>query len=116
MSQLLFLAAGWRSVVELHRADGGGNSSFHLKEEEGAADGDLVAGSEDTLLDGNAIDERAGSGVLVREQEAFILAGDLAVDLSDRRIVDTNWVGSISADRYRRGEAEFRLSERTAES
>ncbi len=98
MTQLLFLAAGWRGVVKLYGADCRGNTAFHLKEEEGAADGDLVAGSQDTLLDGDAIDERAGGGVLVREQEAFILTGDLAVERRDGRIVDANWVGGVSAD------------------
>ncbi len=116
MSQLLFLAADWGGVVELHGADFGRHGAFHLKEEEGAADGDLIARGQDALLDGNAVDERAGGGVLVREQEAVVLTRDPAVDVSDRGIVDTNWVGGVSADRHRRGEAEFRLSERTAES
>src|SRR4029077_7935433 len=116
VSQLLFLAAGWGGIVELHWADCRGNSAFHLKKEEGTADGDLVAGSQDTLLDGDAINERAGGGVLVSEQEAFIMTGDLAVERRDGRIVDTNWVGGVPADRNRGGEAEFGLSERTAKS
>jgi hypothetical protein len=87
-----------------------------VKQEEGAADGNLIAGSQDTLLDGNTVDERAGGCVLVREYEVFVVTGDLAVDGSDGRIVDTNEVGSVSADGQWHGEAEFGLSERTAES
>src|SRR5689334_20506505 len=115
MPQLLFLATGLGGVVELHGADCGGGA-VHLKEEEGAADGNLVTGGQDTLLDGDAIDERSGGGVLVSEQEAVILTRDLAVQRGNSGIVDTDWVGGVSADRNRGGEAEFGLSQGTAES
>lgn len=100
----------------MHGADCGGHGAIHLEEEEGTADGNLVAGGQDTLLDGDAIDERSGGGVLVSEQEAVILTGDLAVQGRNGRIVYTNWVGGVSTDRHWRGKAEFGLSQRTAES
>src|ERR1700737_2527546 len=116
VAQLLCLSAGGGRIVKLHRAECRGSCAFHLKEEQGTANGDLIAGTEDALLDGNAVDERAGRGVQVSEQEAFILAGDLAVEGRDRRIFDANWIGGVSADRQRRGEPEFRFSEGAGES
>src|SRR5260370_41801445 len=116
VAQLLFLAAGRGCVVELHGTDWLSGSALHLKDEEGAANGDLIAGSWDALLDGDAVDECPGAGVQVSKQEAFILESDLAVTRRNGHVFDTNWIGGVSADGQRRREAEFGLSEGTAES
>jgi hypothetical protein len=98
----------------LDGTDGRGGA-LNLKEEEGVTNRDLVTGTQKALLDGDAVDEGAGGRFEVREQEAFILAGYLAMKARDGRIVNTNWVGGVSAYQQRRREAEFGLSEGTTE-
>src|ERR1700720_675341 len=103
LAELLFLSARRGCVVELNRANGCGGA-IDLEEEEGTADCDLVAGSEKPLFDGDAINESAGGGFQVGEQEILILAGYLAVKSRNRGVVDTDEVGRVAT--YRQGRTE----------
>jgi hypothetical protein len=55
VAKLLLLAAGRRCVVELNRIYR--YRAFYLKEEKRTANGYLVAGSEQPLLDGDTVHE-----------------------------------------------------------
>src|SRR3981081_2272373 len=91
VAELLFLPACGRRIVQLHWANGGGRA-FRLKKEKRAADADLVARREEALLYRDAVDESAGGGVQIGEQQVFVLTSDLAVHARDCRVFDTNRV------------------------
>jgi hypothetical protein len=90
MAKLLLQAACGRCFVELHRIGRTRSGVFPLKEKQRVANRDLVARSEEALLHGNAIDERAGGRIQVGEQDLFGLPDYPAVNRGHRRVFDTN--------------------------